>query len=153
MKTIKALLAVVGLCCASLAWADMMDDARGKREALLMGLYPPDLIMRHQQRLGITAEQRGRIQEAVQAFQSEVADLQWNLQSEQQQLKQVLGGYSVEAGQALPQAEKVLQLESEFKLAHFRMLIAIKNELTRAQIDMIRRGIRQKMAERGGGAR
>jgi hypothetical protein len=39
-------------------------------------------------------------------------------------------------------AEHVLGLESRFKLAHFKLLIAIKNALTEEQIAMIDKGIK-----------
>ena len=117
--------------------ADIARDIQGKREALKMGLYPPDIIMRHQERLGITEAQRKQIIDAVTGFQSEVAELQWTMQSEQQKLQQSFATYSIDDESSLAQAEKVLALESRFKLAHFRLLITIKNALTEAQIDAI----------------
>ena len=115
----------------------------------MMGLYPPDLIMRYQQRLGISDGQRSNISRAVQTFQSEVAELQWTMQNDQQLLRQSFSGYTIKTDEALARAERVLQLESEFKLAHFRLLIAIKNELTDEQIDMINRFIKQKREQMG----
>ena len=147
MKTMKAALFVLGICLTVFAQAEGLDDARGKREVIMMGLYPPDIIMKHQQRLGITDAQRRSISGAVQKFQAEVADLQWNLQNAQQLLQQSLTGYPIEAGDAMEQVETVLALEAEFKLAHFKMLIAIKNELTGEQVDALKRGIRNKLAQ------
>ena len=115
-----------------------------------MGLYPPDIIMRHQQRLGITDEQRAAISEAVKKFQTDVAGLQWTLQNDQQLLVQALSGYKVDAKEALAQAEHVLALESQFKLLHFELLIATKNELTEVQIDMLRRFIREFKERKSG---
>ena len=120
-----------------------MDDSRSKRQLMKMGLFPPDIIMRHQQTLGITQEQRGKMLKLVRSFQDEVAELQWNLQNEQQIMRKSLAAKDVDAQEALPQVERVLQMESEFKLAHFRLLIAIKNELTDEQIRMIRERMRQ----------
>ena len=119
------------------------------REILRMGLYPPDVIMRHQQRLGITGEQRETISAAVSKFQTDVAGLQWELQNEQQLLQQSLSGYRIETDEALARVEQVLQLESQFKLLHFELLIAIKNTLTEEQIDMIRARLRKLQQERG----
>ena len=108
-----------------------------------MGLYPPDLIMRHQQRLGITDDQRDEMLKQVRAFQDDVADLQWNLQNEQQLLRQTLTQNRIDQEAAMPQVEQVLQMESKFKRAHFRLLIAIKNALTEEQISMIREHLRR----------
>jgi len=144
MKPIKALLIAISLCVVAPAQAAGLDGGAEAREAIKMGLYPPDLIMRHQQRLGISDGQRSNISQAVQKFQSEVAELQWTMQNEQQLMQQSFSGYHIATEEALARAERVLGLESEFKLAHFRLLITIKNELTETQIDMINRGIKQK---------
>jgi hypothetical protein len=147
MKTMKSALLVLGICFTVCAQADGLDDARGKREAIMMGLYPPDIIMKHQQRLGITDAQRRSISGAVQTFQIEVADLQWDLQNAQQLLQQSLTDYPVKVGDAMLEVETVLGLEAEFKLAHFKMLIAIKNELNAEQVDVLTRGIKNKLAQ------
>jgi Spy/CpxP family protein refolding chaperone len=150
MKPIKIVLLTVFICLATLAQADVMNSKKGKREALKMGLYPPDIIMRHQKRLGITEAQRSQITGAVKTFQSEVADLQWNMQSEQQLLRQSFAGYTINMEKSLAQAEKVLALEKQFKLAHFRLLITIKNALTEDQVDIINREIKRKRDAKGG---
>ena len=112
-----------------------------------MGLYPPDIIMRHQQTLGISADQRREMAQAVKQFQSDVAELQWTLQSEQQTLKQMLESPRVDADTAIAQADKVLALENQFKSAHFRLLIVIKNALTEEQVTMIDKEIRKRRGE------
>ena len=147
MKTLNSLLILITLCLATASHAQPPENNARGREALKMGLYPPDMIMRHQQRLGITAGQRNSMAEAVKQFQSEVAELQWNLQSEQQTLKQQLARHEIDAEEALVQVDKVLALENEFKRAHFRLLISIKNELREEQIDMIDQHLSQTRTE------
>ena len=134
------------LAVAATAGAQTLDtdNPRSHREVLAMGLYPPDLIMRQQQRLGITDDQRDEMLKQVRAFQDDVADLQWNLQNEQQRLRQALAQDRVEPETAMPRVEQVLRMESEFKRAHFRLLIAIKNALTEEQIGMIREHLRRR---------
>ena len=66
------------------------------------------------------------------------------MQNEQQLMRQSFSGYHITTDEALARAERVLGMESEFKLAHFRLLIATKNELTEKQIDMINRFVKQK---------
>jgi hypothetical protein len=148
MKLLKVLLIAISFSAFVPAQAAGLDTDKNNREVLMMGLYPPDIIMRHQQRLGITDDQRSSISKAVQKFQSEVAELQWTLQNEQQLLRQSFSGYSIATEAALTQAERTLGFESEFKLAHFRLLIAIKNELTEKQIDMINRFIKQNRKQK-----
>lgn len=144
MKPIKAIFIAISFCVVATAQAAGPDDEKSNREVMQMGLYPPDIIMRHQQRLGITDEQRRSISKAVREFQSQVAELQWTLQNEQQLMRQSFSGYRIEPEEALAQAERVLALETEFKQAHFKLLIATKNELTEEQIDMINRFIKQQ---------
>ena len=92
------------LAVAATAGAQTLDtdNPRSHREVLAMGLYPPDLIMRHQQRLGITDAQRDEMLKQVRAFQDDVADLQWNLQNEQQLLRQALAQDRIEPETAMP---------------------------------------------------
>lgn len=144
MKSIKALLIAISFCIAVTAQAQGPDGSKNNREVFSMGLYPPDIIMRHQQRLGISDDQRRNISNAVKEFQSEVAELQWTMQNEQQLMRQSFSGYSIPTEEALTRAERVLSLESEFKLAHFRLLIVTKNQLSEKQIDMINRFVKQK---------
>jgi len=151
MKPIKALLIVISFCVVATAQAAGAEDDKSNREVMKMGLFPPDIIMRHQQRLGITDEQRRSISKAVQEFQTQVAELQWTLQNEQQLMRQSFSGYHIKSEEALAQAERVLALESQFKQAHFRLLIATKNELTEKQIDMINGFIKQRGERKGQG--
>jgi hypothetical protein len=41
----------------------------------------------------------------------------------------------------------VLKMESRFKLAHFKLLVAIKNELKQDQVDMLNRTIRERLGK------
>jgi hypothetical protein len=145
MRPTKTLLFAISFFFVTLVHAQGLDDNKGKREVLMMGLYPPDLVMKHQQRLGITDAQRKNISKAVQKFQSDVAQLQWTMQNDQQQLQQLFAGYTIATSEALTQAERVLGLESQFKLAHFKLLIAIKNEMTDEQIDMADNFIKRRV--------
>jgi Spy/CpxP family protein refolding chaperone len=146
MKLIKLLMvtACFGLATVSqgtVAQTDFTRSVQGKREVLKMGLYPPDIIMRHQVALGITMPQREEIIDAVKRFQSDVADLQWTMQGEQQKMQQAFAAYTIDTTESLALAEKVLALESRFKLAHLELLITIKNALTEEQIDKINQEI------------
>jgi len=137
----KNVLILFSLLLASTWWvaplqAETTGSPAGNREIMRMGLYPPDVLMRHQQALGINDAQRKRIAALVRDFQSEIADLQWTLQNDQQIFKQSLAEHPV-PDDTLAQGEKVLALESQFKLAHFKLLIAIKNELTPGQVAQI----------------
>lgn len=148
MKRVWILLGLAGfvsmLIAVAPANAQKLVDGVKNVELLRMGLYPPDLIMRHQQTLGISDAQRKSITTLVRDFQSDVADLQWNLQNNQQILGQALNEHPVNTQTTLDQSEKVLKLESEFKLAHFRLLIGIKNVLKTEQVELIEKTLKQR---------
>ena len=149
MQTPKWLPFLALMLCVSSAFAqNMQSNGKDNRELLRMGLYPPDIIMRQQERLGITPDQRKRIATLVRDFQGEVTELQWSLPSEQQKLHGLLNEQKVDADAAMAQAKQVLSMESEFKLAHFELLIAIKNELTLAQVEQLDSAIRRRLSDR-----
>lgn len=150
MMPAKVLLLVLSVCLSAVVEARDIDGPMDKREALNMGLYPPKIIMRHHKRLGITGAQRSQIIGAVEKFQSEVEDLHLSIQSEQQRLRQSFAGYTIKTDESLAQAAKVLALESRFKLAHFRLLITIKNLLSKEQVDLMNREIKRNRDARGG---
>ena len=144
--------AKVVLACFLIFWVSLsaaQNAARGEkdhREVLRMGLYPPDILMRQQQALGISSEQRKDIAALVQDFQGKVTELQWAMPNEQQKLKKMLAASNIDSEAALAQAAQVLKMESEFKLAHFELLIAIKNELTDEQINILDKAIQRRLS-------
>ena len=146
MKSAKLLLACLLVCWVSLTAAQTpAGGEKDHREVLRMGLYPPDILMRRQQVLGISSEQRKEIAALVQEFQGRVTELQWAMPNEQQKLKIMLGASDIDSEAALAQAAQVLTMESEFKLAHFELLIAIKNELTDEQINILDKAIQRRL--------
>lgn len=153
MKQAKGLLTALLLCLVSITTAAQGPaSARAdNREVIRMGLYPPDVLMNKQQQLGITDEQRSAIAKLVGDFQGQVTELQWAMPNEQQKLRELLSTNSIDPEVALEQAGKVMQMESQFKLAHFELLIAIKNELTEEQINMLDTAIRRRMEQREAG--
>jgi Spy/CpxP family protein refolding chaperone len=96
-------------------------------------LFPPELIMQHQGALGLTAEQRAAITDAVKGLQAQVIEVQWQMQQEQEKLADLLAQTSVQEPGALAQIDRVLDLERQIKKAHLAALIRIKNTLTAEQ--------------------
>ena len=148
MNPVKLLLtATVLSLAAGAAMGQNMKPSGDNREFLRMGLYPPDILMRNQEEIGITSKQRKAIAGLVRDFQGEITELQWAMPSEQQKLRSLLQENSIDTAVALTQAEKVLGMESEFKLAHFELLIAIKNELTEEQVQRINETVRRRLGK------
>lgn len=96
-------------------------------------LFPPELVMQHQQDIALRAEQRATITKAIQDFQTKVVDLQWRMQDQAQRLAALLDKPTVDQAAALAQVDEVLGVEREVKRAHMTLLIEIKNTLSAEQ--------------------
>jgi Spy/CpxP family protein refolding chaperone len=96
-------------------------------------LFPPELVMQHQQDIALRPEQRATITKAIQDFQAKVVDLQWRMQEQSQRLLTLLERPAVDQAAALAQVDEVLGVEREVKRAHLGLLILIKNTLTAEQ--------------------
>ena len=125
-------LAVAGSPLAALAAQEVPDNAFAQH------VFPPELVMQHQQKIGLRPDQREAITEAIQQLQAKVVELQWRMQDESQKLAEILQRPRVDEGDALAQVDRVLGVEREVKRAHITMLIRIKNILTPEQQAMLR---------------
>lgn len=96
-------------------------------------LFPPELVMQHQQDIGLRAEQRASITKAIQDFQAKVVDLQWRMQEQTHRLAALLDKPTVDQTAALAQVDELLGVEREVKRAHITLLIQIKNALSAEQ--------------------
>jgi uncharacterized membrane protein len=105
----------------------------GEDDPLARVLFPPELVMQHQQDIALRAEQRTAITKAIQDFQTKVVDLQWRMQDQAQRLATLLDKPAVDQTAALAQVDEVLGVEREVKRAHLTLLIQIKNTLSAEQ--------------------
>jgi Spy/CpxP family protein refolding chaperone len=96
-------------------------------------LFPPEMIMEHQQELGIDDKQRAALVKEIQATQTKVTEMQWQMQGTIEALGKMLDATPIDEAKVLAQADKVMNLESTLKKAHFMLLVRIKNLLTDAQ--------------------
>ena len=96
-------------------------------------LFPPELVMQHQQAIRLTSEQRTSITQVIRDFQLKVVELQWKMQDEAQKLTELVQGTRVDEAQTLAQVDRVLGIEREIKRAHMGLLVRIKNSLTQDQ--------------------
>lgn len=96
-------------------------------------LFSPELVMRFSSELDLTDAQRQTIREEIKAMQSDVVDLQWQMQEEGKRLDELLEGAEVDVDAVLEQADRVLRIEWQVKKRHLRALLRIKNSLTAEQ--------------------
>jgi Spy/CpxP family protein refolding chaperone len=96
-------------------------------------LFPPELIMGHQQELGIDDKQREAMVKDIERTQAQVTELSWKMTAAVEELGKMLDTARVDEAKVLAQADKVMNLERDIKKAHLALLVRIKNGLTDAQ--------------------
>lgn len=102
-------------------------------DPLARHVFPPELVMKHQQEIGLTDRQRETIKGEIQKVQSKFLDLQWQMQKEMEKLVSLLDGKTADESKTLAQADALMRLETETKKMHLAMLVRIKNLLTEEQ--------------------
>src|SRR6266852_3698368 len=96
-------------------------------------LFPPELIMGHQEELGVEEAQRTAILKEIEKTQGHVLQLQWQMQAAMEQLAKALDVPKIDEPNALAQADRLMTMERDVKRTHLGMLIRIRNLLTDSQ--------------------
>ncbi len=101
-------------------------------------LFPPELIMSHQEAIDLTPEQKSYMRDEMRKAQLRFTDLQWQLQDSMEALASLLKRNSVDEQAVLAQLNKVLDTEREIKQTQLTLMIRIKNKLTQQQQERLR---------------
>jgi len=134
MRFLKSLSVLLMFVAASAASVSAQQPAPGPGpDPLAESLFPPELLMQHQQEIGLTQEQRDSLKAELRKAQTQFTELQWQLQDEAEKLVALVRQTQVDETQALAQLDKVLSAEREIKRAQIGLLIRIKNRLTAEQ--------------------
>jgi Spy/CpxP family protein refolding chaperone len=137
-RLLAAMIVTTSLAGGQPAPATARGAPPGPEQALEQHVFPPELIMQFQQKIGLRAEQRDAIRSAISETQTKALDMQWKLQDEAQKLVDALERVQVNESETLAQVDRVLSAEREVKRAQMAMLIRIKNVLTADQQAMLR---------------
>lgn len=137
MKAKLAFLCVCVLLVAGSVLAQMAQPPqrapRPHHDPIGEALFPPELVMSHQQEIGLTAEQRTYLRQEISRAQARFTELQWQLQDEMESLASLLKQSPAEEVQVMAQLDKVLAAEREIKRAQMGLMVRIKNKLTPEQ--------------------
>lgn len=106
-------------------------------------MFPPELVMQHQQAIGLQAEQKTYIREEMRKAQARFTELQWQLQDAMEALVSTLQQEQVTESQALSQLERILDTERQIKTLQITLMVRIKNKLTPEQQARLRQ-LRQR---------
>ena len=97
--------------------------------AFLRQLFPPNLVMEHQQEIGLRSAQVDTIKKAMNEAQQRLLDLQWRLEAESEGLTTLLAAPRVDEKATLQKLDVVTGIEQQVKKTNFTLLIEIKNAL------------------------
>lgn len=134
MKTLAALLALLAAVALPPAHADEAD----KDEWLRGRLFQPQLILKHQARLQLTARQRDAIGAELKRVQAQAAESDWQILTEGSELQQLIAQHPVDGKAVLERVDRVFQAENRKKRLYVEMLVNIKNVLTPEQVSYLR---------------
>ena len=111
--------------------------ARPAADPVARYLYPPELVMAHQQAISLSDKQRVAIQDLVKDVQSKALESQLKLAAAGEKLSHALASAVIDEASVLQQVDQVLASEREVKRAQMTLLVRIKNQLTPAQQGML----------------
>jgi Spy/CpxP family protein refolding chaperone len=115
----------------------------GQTGSLEKNFFAPELIMQHQNAIGLTADQRTAIRAEMQRMMAEFTDLQWQESAETEAWETLVRQARPDEQKVLAQLDKLLNIENQIKRLHTGMLVRIKNLLTseqQAQLQELTRG-------------
>lgn len=102
-------------------------------------LYSADLVMKHQDKISLTDQQRERIKKIHSQNAGDFSSLKWDLEAATDKLKAMLNDRSPNQTEVQRQMDKVLTLENSLKQKQLATLVAIKNELNSNQQDQLKK--------------
>jgi Spy/CpxP family protein refolding chaperone len=105
----------------------------GATDDIAQNLFPPDLVLKYRDVIGLDEAQSRTLKGLVQKAQGRFLDLQWDMQAEVGKLVELVRPPRVDESAALAQVDKVLGMERDVKRAQISLLIQIKNLLNPAQ--------------------
>lgn len=130
---VAGLLLSAGITRASAQAASSTDDP------IARSLFEPELIMKHRRAINLSDAQRDAISKLIRDMQAQVVSLQWELQEQVTSLSEELNRPRVDLDRAQDRMGRVLQTERRIKETHLTVLVRIKNQLSAAQQEQLRK--------------
>lgn len=126
LKSIWLCAVLFSTCIASLAQQPAGDP-------IAESFFAPELVMQHQQAIGLTEEQKEFFKSEFRKAQTRFTEMQWQMQDEAEKMAALVKQESISEQQVLSQLDKVLAIEREIKRLQLSLVIQIKNKLTPEQ--------------------
>ncbi|OJJ17445.1 hypothetical protein BKI52_26600 [marine bacterium AO1-C] len=144
MKNTIGVLVLLLVLSTQLSWGQRpipRHQAQGRHhQPQMMGdFFPPEMVMRYQQKIGLSNDQQKYISVEMQQAQTIFTELQWTLHREMEKMNQITNQENVKEKEAIAQLEKILNLEKQIKRQQLMLMIRIKNKLTNQQKAALRK--------------
>ena len=130
MTRIRSALLAAALLAAPLARAQQQP---ANPDPFNGALFNPELVMQHQDDIGLTDAQRTQITAEITKAQQKATEVTWKLQKEMVQLNVLLKQAPIDEQAVIAQLDRVLALERDVKRAQVTLLVRMKNILTPEQ--------------------
>ena len=117
----------------ALLWVAPAFAQHAQDDPIARNLFPPELVMNHQNEIGLREDQKASIRNEIQKAQLKFVDMQFRLQDESEKMVLLLRQRPIDESKVLSQAETVMNLEREIRKVQLSLLIRIKNTLTEEQ--------------------
>lgn len=118
-------------------WIGSLSWAQGPREVdalpLDAELFPPEMVMRHSEKIDLSDEQSRSILDAVKEAQGGILEGQWGLRPELEKLRRILAQPRIPEEEAKAQLARVMEEESRVKELQLMLMVRVKNLLTPEQ--------------------
>jgi Spy/CpxP family protein refolding chaperone len=144
----RTVLVVALVACATVAsaqarpWAGHGGAPRGPGGPggleLRGELFSPELVMRHQEEIGLNQDQKSKLVREMQELQSDLVPLQFEMGEAAGKLREMLAAPRIDEDKAGPLADRLMGLETRIKRRHLTSMIHIKNVLTPEQQDRLK---------------
>lgn len=138
MTTTRRVLVVLALQIALASGVAAQAPRDGTDDPFAGRLFPPELILSNQSRLGLSDDQRRAIMEEMKTFQGNAVSIQWDLRLEMEALQKALDADRITEKDVLDKLARVFKLENDMKTRHMLLVIRIKNSLLPKQIAILK---------------
>jgi len=137
IKEMKKVLPLVGIFLLLFAAGANAQGMGAQKDVFKGKLFPPNIILEHQDELDLTKDQYTAIKAAVVEVQTSVAEHEWDMREAYQQALLQLDESPVNEDEVLASVQKVLQAENNVKQLQMTMLIRLRNLLTDEQMEYL----------------
>ena len=126
------------VCLGLMSSAVLAQGLPGKKDVFKGKLFAPNIILEHQDELGLTKDQFTAIKAAVVEVQASVAEHEWDLREAYMKTLASLDETPIDEEQVLENIDAALLAENQVKKLQVRMLIRLRKLLTEEQVEYLR---------------